>query len=71
MNYQKVKRNVFLVINKIDLNIFIDSMRNTKDTTVFEENLKEIQNKNFNEITKIIEEMVIYKLYIQIYNFIF
>ena len=71
MNYQKVKRNVFLVINKIDLNLFIDSMRNTKDTTVFEENLKEIQNKNFNEITKIIEEMVIYKLYIQIYNFIF
>ena len=69
MNYQKVKRNVFLAINKIDDNIFIDSMRNTKDNTVFEESLKELSTKNSNERTDIIEEMVIHRLYI--FNFIF
>ena len=59
MNYQKVKRNVFLAIKKVDDNIFLDSMRNTKDNTVFEENLKELSTKNSNERTKIIKEMVI------------
>ena len=59
MNYQNVKRNVFIVIKRVDDNIFIDSMRNIKDNTVFEENLKELSTKDSHERTKIIEEMVI------------
>ena len=34
-------------------------MRNNKDNTVFEENLKELSTKDSHERTKIIEEMVI------------
>ena len=54
-NYQGVKRNTLLLINDIEDEVFLESMRNNKGTIVIEEELDKLEIEDFkNKIIKLV-----------------